>query len=305
MERNLINSSLDGAADVRRLDFPSLSTTIHTCVNADTAPFLKWPGGKRWLAPRLAAFIRQRLTGKYFEPFLGSGAIFFALRPQHAMLSDINDDLINVYIQVRNRPETLIKKLKLLTVDRETYYRIRSTQSDCPVECAVRFLYLNRTAFAGMYRLNQRGQFNVPFGGGDRTPKPLWNRNILKIASTALRNRKITAGDFSGAFNAAAPGDVIYCDPTYTVTHNCNGFIRYNEKNFSWEDQERLAHAAFNARAHGVLVIISNAAHESIAKLYSPVTPLVLKRNSLVSPDVTYRTKIQEFLFILDPTDVE
>jgi len=127
-------------------------------------PFLKWPGGKRWLSHAIVELTKGRDTRRYYEPFLGGGAAFFELQPKKATLSDINPHLIETYDQVRQKPLAIAKRLAKITVDPDTYYHIRSQKPRSAVGRAVRFLYLNRTAFAGMYRENESGKFNVPFG---------------------------------------------------------------------------------------------------------------------------------------------
>lgn len=139
-----------------------------------TQPFLKWPGGKRWLVPTLLDLVRRYNCVTYREPFLGCGALFFALRPTFAELSDINPELINTYRQVKYKAATLSVQLRDISVDEETHNSLRNQQGGTAIERAVRFLYLNRTAFSGMYRSNKAGRFNVPFGGGERTTAPLW-----------------------------------------------------------------------------------------------------------------------------------
>jgi DNA adenine methylase len=266
-------------------------------------PFLKWPGGKRWLAERLAKMISENLTHRYYEPFLGGGAVFFSLMPLNATLSDINGDLINVYVQVRDNPDELLIGLKKLAVSKENYYVIRNYKPEDNVEKAIKFLYLNRTAFAGLYRLNSKGEFNVPYGGGNRTPEPLWKKNLITIASICLEGVELIISDFGKILDAAGVGDVVYCDPTYTTSHNNNGFTRYNEKNFSWFDQERLAAKSINACKRGAYVIISNASYAPLCDLYYPFSPLELTRKSLVSRKVEARLGIKEYLFILDPNE--
>jgi DNA adenine methylase len=164
-----------------------------------------------------------------------------------------------------------------------------------------RFLYLNRTAFGGMYRLNSNGQFNVPFGGGQRTPAPLWERALVKRASDALDGVTIMCADFEETINMARAGDVVYCDPTCTVAHDRNAFIRYNEKNFSREDQKRLAETAKAAVARGATVLVTNAHHRSIRELYSDAEVQHLKRRSLVSTDPAKRREVSEYLFVMMP----
>lgn len=275
-----------------------IEASIQQC---ELRPFLKWPGGKKWIAQDITDLISERLTGRYYEPFLGGGAVFFKLRPRHATLSDINENLINVYQQVINNVHLIIEKLKNIPVNSETYYKIREEDIACPIERAVRFLYLNRTAFGGIYRLNKAGKFNVPYGGGQRTPAPLWRDDLLKSASNALKDVEFAVSDFEKSIRMAKYGDVIYCDPTYTVSHENNGFIRYNEKNFSWKDQERLARASKRALKRGASVIVSNACHESLIELYRPYKPLTLKRKSLVSRNPAARREVNEYLFVLDP----
>jgi DNA adenine methylase len=268
-------------------------------------PFLKWPGGKRWISSALASIINGRLKNRYYEPFLGGGAIFFALHPLKATISDINEDLINTYIQVRDRPYEIIEELKKIPVTKENYYKIRENEPKDSTKRAIRFLFLNRTAFGGIYRLNLNGKFNVPYGGGERTPEPLWSRGLVKRASEVLKGVRIVASDFENIIDKAGKGDVVYCDPTYTVAHNNNGFIRYNERNFSWDDQERLATAAFRACERGALVLISNACCYSLKNLYGPFKPKVLIRKSLISCKSEARREINEYLFILDPNEIQ
>lgn len=219
-----------------------------------------------------------------------------------ANLSDINADLINVYKQIQQNHSIVSQKLQTIPVSREVYYRIREQEPDDNVDRSVRFLYLNRTAFAGMYRLNKMGRFNVPYGGGQRTPKPLWQNGLLKAASAALQEACLEVSDFEPAVNRAKKGDVVYCDPTYTVVHETNNFIRYNESNFSWDDQKRLAEAAKRAYKRGALILVSNACHSSLEELYYPFKPIRLDRKSLISRKVEGRRLVSEFLFILDPS---
>jgi DNA adenine methylase len=267
-----------------------------------TIPFLKWPGGKRWISRILAGLIREKLDGIYYEPFLGGGSVFFALRPRHAVVSDVNRDLINTYRVVRDRAPDVVRRLKRLRVDRETFIRMRAVEPDDPLRRAVRFLYLNRTAFGGIYRVNCEGKFNVPFGGGERTPEILWRQSLLVQASRLLSGVRIRNADFEPVMEHAKRGDVVYCDPTYTVAHENNGFIRYNERNFSWADQVRLAGAAKRASERGATVIVSNAEHVCIRRLYAEGAFRVFERNSRVSTDVTKRHAVRELLIYLAPS---
>ena len=269
---------------------------------ADTkqvVPFLKWPGGKRWAASHVVPLIQKNLTRRYFEPFLGGGAIFFSLLPEKAELSDINEDLINTYNAVRDHHVAVIHALRQLRVTKRNYYEIRSAAPHAPIERAARFLYLNRTAFGGMYRLNLAGEFNVPYGGGERTPDVLLESDMLIAASKALKRATTKQSDFESQVDSAGKGDVVYCDPTYTVAHDRNCFVRYNERNFSWADQERLACCARRARSRGAMVIVTNAHHRSIRALYPQSHFNSLGRLSLVSTDPLKRRAVQEYLIIV------
>ena len=247
-------------------------------------------------------FLDHKIFGteqeRYMEPFLGGGAFFFYFQFVPAVLSDINEDLINTYIQVKNHPDELIARLKTLEIDIYTYSRLRSSRPICPIERAVRFLYLNRTAFAGIYRLNKKGEFNVPFGKAARGTAALWDSDLLMSASLALQGTTIFASDFQAVIDNAGEGDLIYCDPTYTMTHNNNGFRKYNEICFSWSDQERLAKCCSEAAERGATVIVSNAYHLDVRQLYDGFESFVVQRKSVVCPDPTKRVTTNEYVFI-------
>jgi DNA adenine methylase len=245
--------------------------------------------------------IRARLTGTYYEPFLGGGSVFFALNPRRAVLSDINTDLINTYEAVRDRAGDLIRRIKRLKVNESVFRRMRDGDPKDPLERAVRFLYLNRTAFGGIYRVNLEGKFNVPFGGGDRTPEVLWRKHLLASAADRLKTARLLKGDFEKIIRRAGRGDVVYCDPTYTVAHDNNGFVRYNEKNFSWSDQIRLAECARSACDRGAYVLVSNACHPTVRDLYPRATITVQRRSSRVSTNVEKRRAVRELLIQLKP----
>jgi DNA adenine methylase len=217
------------------------------------------------------------------------------------VLSDVNGDLINTYIQVKRRPLELIACLRQLPVNEATYRSLRSDDPKRNIDRAVRFLYLNRTAFGGIYRLNRNGDFNVPFGGGARTPAPLWEENLLISASRRLRNASLICGDFEDMLAEARAGDLVYCDPTYTVTHDNNGFVRYNERNFCWDDQKRLAATCQQVAKRGATVLVSNADHEKVLELYPSCEVRQFDRMSLLCPDSQKRRPTKELLFVIRP----
>jgi DNA adenine methylase len=261
-------------------------------------PFLKWAGGKRWLAAHIENFLPPTFN-RYFEPFLGSAAVFFHLRPRVATLSDINEDLINAYAQVRDNPSMIVEGLSALRVNGRTYLHIRKHKPRSDIGRAIRFIYLNKTAFNGLYRVNRNGDFNVPFAGNQG--RSVFDDAELRSAAKLLRRCQVLSRDFEVAFSEAQAGDLIYCDPPYTVRHNNNGFIRYNESLFSWGDQRRLAAAARKAVERGIHVLVSNAQHESIRRLYRGFRVENLSRASCMAGDPGRRGRTSEYLFIGNP----
>lgn len=232
-------------------------------------PFLKWAGGKRWLIQRYRNLFPEKY-GRYVEPFLGGGAVFFELLPREAILADANEDLINAYRCVKTdhiRIDAELRKLHESHTETQ-YYRIRTMSFSDPVERAVRLIYLNRTCFNGLYRVNRCGQFNVPMGAKTQVEFP--NGYLAEIAG-ALRSTRFRVADFQSVLDETGDGDFVFLDPPYTVMHNTNNFIKYNAALFSWEDQVRLASAAKRAVARGALVMVANADHASVRSLYGNV----------------------------------
>jgi DNA adenine methylase len=256
-------------------------------------PFLKWTGGKRWLTSEIESILPARFN-RYIEPFLGGGALFFHLRPWPASLSDVNGELINAYQQVRDNVEEVIARLSRLEICPNVYATTRDTSPRLPLAKAVRFLYLNRTAFNGIYRVNRDGNFNVPYGCKPRTV--LCDDTLLRCASKALQRRQLLVGDFEVAIKRARAGDLVYADPPYTTRHNNNGFRRYNEVIFSWKDQERLAECCRQAVKRGAHVIVSNADHRPVVRLYEGFSLKRMSRHSLISGDVNGRSEVTECL---------
>lgn len=267
-------------------------------------PFLRWAGGKRWLASRLAPPIRvllKQTSGRYIEPFLGGGAMFFAVAPQQSVLSDLNEELINAFRQVRHDPKYIISRLKRLRVDAATYYRVRNSSPGSDRGRAVRFIYLNRTCYGGLHRTNRQGKFNVPYGGGSRTPVSLWRDDILNGASRALNSGycKLKQADFETLLITAKPGDTIYCDPTYQGTKRL-AFDRYGATVFGWSDQERLASAARHAMRKGATVLISNVATEELRELYSDAMQVEMVRRKAIGNRAINESSPRELLVVFD-----
>lgn len=252
-------------------------------------PFLKWPGGKRWFVARHAGLLPATF-GRYVEPFLGGGSVFFHLRPTRAVLADANAELIAVYKAVawrRRRLEALLNDHQANHGERY-YYRVRDAVPADLVARAARTLYLNRTCFNGIYRVNRAGEFNVPKGGKTAV---LLDTDDFRAAARLLRRAVLTVSDFKPVIDAAGAGDLVFADPPYTVRHNNNGFVKYNETLFSWADQERLAATLARAAARGVKIVLTNADHHEVRDLYPQPCfhQTVLERYSSISSDSSSR----------------
>jgi DNA adenine methylase len=260
-------------------------------------PFLKWAGGKRWIARAISSLFPS-IDGTYYEPFLGSGAVFFALGPQQAAISDSNQDLIAAYTVLQSEPEALISALGALEPTAETYSEIRAQIPKNDLERAARTIYLNRTAFNGLWRVNRSGEFNVPFGckAGTRVCDP----ERLKQCSRVLQGVEILTADFRDLLRHPNPGDAVYLDPPYTVSHNNNGFRRYNEQIFSWADQEALAEAANELAHKGCDLVVTNAVLDDIDALYDAklFARCRVARPSRMAADVAHRRTTEEQLFV-------
>jgi len=259
-------------------------------------PFLNWAGGKRWLVSSHPESL-TRTTGRYIEPFVGSGAVFFFLQPESALLADTNVLLVETYMAVRDEPEKVYDRLRKhqRRHSSEYYYRVRSSQPRTRAARAARLIYLNRTCFNGLYRVNLRGEFNVPIGSKQSV---LYPDDDFEAWALALSGTVVTAQDFEATINSAQFSDFLYVDPPYTVKHNMNNFVKYNEHIFSWSDQERLARCLTAAADRGASVTLSNADHPSIRELYSADswTHQTVDRHSRLAASSKHRRPTTELL---------
>ena len=229
-------------------------------------PFLKWAGGKRWLSTSYPQIFPTQFD-RYVEPFLGSGAVFFGLQPKRAVLSDMNSELILTYRAIRDdwrAVQTALDRHRQKHSAKH-YYEERDRVRRTPHEKAARFLYLNRTCWNGLYRVNLRGKFNVPKGTKDNVFLPTDDFHAI---SNLLANVKLITNDFEKIIENTKNGDFLLIDPPYTVKPNLNAFIKYNEQLFTWDDQVRLASVVFRAATRGIKILITNADHEEIRNLY-------------------------------------
>jgi DNA adenine methylase len=258
------------------------------------APLLKWPGGKRNLLDVILPLLPSRFN-KYFEPFFGGGALFFALQPEEAFLSDKNAELIQAYSHVRDRPEAVIRELRKLRNTEKDYYRVRSVVPRGDAARAARLIYLITLAFNGIYRVNLKGEFNVPYGY--KIHLNPCDAKRVRATSNHLKKAVLRNQDFEEALTLAECGDLVYLDPPYTVAHGNNGFVKYNAKIFSWEDQVRLARVARDLVDRGCAVIVSNADHCSIHSLYQDFIATRFERDSVIAASSAFRSRITECVF--------
>lgn len=258
-------------------------------------PFLKWAGGKRWLFES-GQFSLPKYSGRYFEPFLGGGAVFFSFEPNKAVLSDTNSKLIELYVAVRDSLDELTTLLGQHASNhaKEYYYDVREKEFLTPVERSAQFLYLNRTCWNGLYRENLKGRFNVPIGTKQTV---IFDSDDFPAWSKALSSCLIECRDFEEAIEDSSAGDFLFVDPPYTVRHNMNGFVKYNQNIFAWEDQVRLRASLNRASDRGVQFAMTNADHESIRDLYAGFgMHKTLLRHSVIAGSSLYRALSTELL---------
>jgi DNA adenine methylase len=260
----------------------------------DNTILLKWPGGKRLLLKHIFPYVPPAFND-YYEPFFGGGALFFALQPTSAILADKNAELINCYKQVRDHPKEIISYLSELKNTKEDYYNIRNNIPNDEISKAARLIYLMALSFNGIHRVNEQGKFNVPYS--NNTQAIICNRDKINVVSLALASSKLLSGDFEATVANAKKGDFVYFDPPYTVAHSNNGFVKYNAHIFSWADQERLAKVANELVTRGCHVLISNADHPTVEKLYCHFNMQRVTRSSAIAASSEHRRPITECLF--------
>jgi DNA adenine methylase len=244
----------------------------------DPRPFVKWAGGKGALVSEIAARLpRDPSLRRYVEPFVGAGALFFWVRRSfHALdciLSDSNEELINAYRSLRDDVERVLAKLETHAElhSEQHFYAVRSARPREACERAARFIYLNRTCYNGLYRVNRRGEFNVPFGRYDH-PRIVDRENLLAVA-TALAGVDLRCADFEAVLSECSSGDLVYLDPPYHPLSATSAFTSYTREGFGEEEQRRLARAFGDATRQGAFVILSNSNSGFVRELYSELDP--------------------------------
>jgi len=262
---------------------------------ARATPFLKWVGGKTALLPELLKHVPARLR-RYHEPFVGGGALFFAVQPRRAFLSDSNPELVHTYCQVRDDAYGVLDALARHVYERAHFEAVRALEPArlAPAERAARFIYLNKTCFNGLWRVNRAGRFNVPFG---RYKNPRFaDPSSLITASHALSGVEIRHAPFEEALAQAAPGDFVYLDPPYDPVSPTASFASYTAGGFSWEDQRRLAHACVVLNRRGVRFLLSNSATERVRALYSGFEQRLVRAPRFINSRADGRGHVDELL---------
>ncbi len=230
-------------------------------------PFIKWVGGKTSLLPELLKHVPAKIK-RYHEPFVGGGALFFAVQPKRAVLCDANPELTHCYAQVRDDVAGVLDFLARHVYEQEHFTAVRALDplNLEPAERAARFIYLNKTCFNGLWRVNKSGRFNVPIG---RYKDPRFcDPTTLIRASNALKGVEIKNVIFEEALSMTAPGDFVYLDPPYDPISPTASFTSYTKEGFGWEAQERLAAACASLNRRGVRFLLSNSATPRIRELY-------------------------------------
>jgi len=264
----------------------------------EAKPFVKWAGGKRQLLDELTKGLP--VFEDYHEPFIGGGALFFRLeamgRIKTAYLSDSNEDLINTYSVIKNEIFELMAELALphYANNEIAYYKIRASRPTSKIQRAARFIYLNKTAFNGLYRVNSKGGFNVPFGRYTN-PKILDSQNLL-LVHRALQKDELYYGDFTVVLKNAKRGDLIYFDPPYAPISKTSNFTGYTKDGFGESEQKKLLRAYKELDSRGCFVLLSNSYSDLISELYAEFEPEVVHANRMINCKAEGRGKIKELI---------
>lgn len=245
-------------------------------------PFLKWAGGKTQLLSELTALAPKKY-GNYLEPFLGGGAMFFRMKPSKAVLSDFNQELILSYQVIRDNVEPLIEELRAYRNEEKFYYEVRSRDPETltDVQRAARMIFLNKTCFNGLYRVNKKGQFNVPYGHSNR---PFLDEKLLRRDAEALKNVVLLRQDYLKTLQEnAAPGDFVFLDPPYQPVSKYADFKRYTRKFFYEDDQIRLRDEFRRLVDLGCHVLLTNSDAPFILNLYKDFEIRVIETRRAIS----------------------
>ena len=271
--------------------------------NKLVAPFLKWVGGKRQIIPEILSHLPKNISSlNYCEPFIGGGALLFHLEPKRAIINDYNDELINVYKVIKNNLEELLTDLKKHENNPEYFYQIRSIDRQplfdelTNVQHASRIIYLNKTCFNGLYRVNSLGEFNSPFG---RYTNPnIVNEPVLRAVSKYLNSSDITIlnGDYEKVLNSLTADTFVYLDPPYHPISESSNFTGYVQGGWTEKHQIRLKKACDDLDKKGVKFLLSNSSAPFIKELYSEYNIHSINANRSINSIGEKRGQIEELL---------
>lgn len=304
MKINVVTKKKENNKRVEEVRFNCENTQKN---NFKAKPFLKWVGGKKQIVPQIKQYIPKDYY-RYYEPFVGGGALFFDLVPSEAYINDINKILISAYRNIKNHPYEIIEKLENLqkiffeknNEERKTYfYKIRDTFNNTKYDSFLKtsyVIFLNKTCFNGMYRENSKGKFNVPFGRY-KNPKILDEKNILAV-SKILQNVTITDDSFEKAVEDAKRGDFIYFDPPYHPLSITSNFTSYSNGGFTEEDQMRLRDVFIDLDKRSCFVMLSNSDTKFIREVYKEFTQKTISAARSINCKATGRGKINELLIM-------
>lgn len=270
--------------------------------NKLVAPVVKWVGGKRQLLDEITPLLPKKIPS-YCEPFLGGGAVLFSVQPKRAIVNDLNQDLVTVYEVIRDDVEVLLESLKKHENSQEYFYTIRDMdrdketyQSMSKIEKASRLLYLNKTCFNGLFRVNSSGEFNSPFGYY-RNPN-IVNEPVLRAVSQYFNTNNITfySEDFSETLKRVRKGGFVYLDPPYDPVSDTSSFTGYNKGGFDKKEQIRLKECCDELTKRGVKFMLSNSATDFIKELYQEYEITIVKAKRAVNAVASRRGAVEEVL---------
>lgn len=270
--------------------------------NKLVAPVVKWVGGKRQLLDEITPLLPKRIS-TYCEPFLGGGAVLFSIQPPRAVVNDLNVDLIIVYEVIRDDVESLIESLKKHENTSDYFYSIRDIDRDkasyqalTKIEKASRLIYLNKTCFNGLFRVNSSGEFNSPFGHY-KNPN-IVNEPVLRAVSKYFNANDITfySEDFAKTLGRVRKGGFVYLDPPYDPVSDTASFTGYNKGGFNRNEQIRLKNCCDELTQRGIKFLLSNSATDFIKDLYQEYDITIVKAKRAISADARKRGAIEEVL---------
>ena len=265
-------------------------------------PFLKWAGGKRQLILQMNKYFPKNFN-KYIEPFVGGGAVLFYLKPKFSIIIDINKELTNCYKVIKNNVKELIELLKTHKNEKNYYYQVRALDRDkkkfnklSNIEKASRMIYLNRCCYNGLYRVNSKGQFNVPFGRY-KNPNFCDEENLLAV-SKALKNVKIIHGSFELCLDYTEKDDFVYFDPPYYPISKTSSFTSYTKENFGEDSQQKLFNVFKKLDGRDCKLMLSNSYNEYVKNLYKDYKIITLDARRAINCDAAKRGNIKVLLIL-------